>query len=30
MTHDIKHAEVEQMLPANVHLAYDDLEVAVK
>ncbi len=27
MTHDIKHAEVQKMLPANVHLAYDNLEV---
>lgn len=29
MTHDIKHAAVEPTLPANVHLAYDDLEVTV-
>lgn len=27
MTHDIKHAEAEKMLPDNVHLAYDNLEV---
>jgi phosphoribosyl 1,2-cyclic phosphate phosphodiesterase len=27
MTHDIKHADVEKMLPEHVHLAYDNLEV---
>jgi phosphoribosyl 1,2-cyclic phosphate phosphodiesterase len=27
MTHDIKHADVEKMLPDHVHLAYDNLEV---
>ena len=27
MTHDIKHAEVEKMLPDHVQLAYDNLEI---
>jgi phosphoribosyl 1,2-cyclic phosphate phosphodiesterase len=27
MTHDIKHADVEKMLPEHVHLAYDNLEI---
>jgi phosphoribosyl 1,2-cyclic phosphate phosphodiesterase len=27
MTHDIKHAEVEKMLPEHVYLAYDNLEI---
>lgn len=27
MTHDIKHAEVERILPERVYLAYDNLEI---
>jgi phosphoribosyl 1,2-cyclic phosphate phosphodiesterase len=29
MTHDIKHAEVEKILPDNVYLAYDNLEIKI-
>lgn len=29
VTHDIQHAEVQKMLPENVYLAYDNLEITM-